>query len=165
MPTRYKYRCSLEENRKMVSPRLLSNLEVRSPDKSDVAELAKLMLDSYHGTIDFGGETIREATKEVKSYFERTDSIQMLSCSFVALSENRIISACLISKWEKRPAPLISYIMTRSSFKGKGLGKALVHKSLQCIKGAGHQGVVAVVTDGNTPSERLMASLGFRRVQ
>lgn len=156
---------SSKRTRRRVSEEFLSTLRVRKPEKSDVAELAELMLDSYRGTIDYDGETISEATREVKSYFERVDSTPMLSCSLVALSGDRILSACLVSKWEKRSNPMISYIMTRSDFKGQGLGKALVHRSLQCIKDAGYEGAVAIVTEGHTPSERLLASLGFRKVQ
>jgi L-amino acid N-acyltransferase YncA len=54
--------------------------------------------------------------------------------------------------------------MTRSSFKGKGLGKTIVHMALQRVRGAGYDGAVAFVTEGNIPSERLLVGLGFRRV-
>lgn len=165
MRIRHEYRCSFGEGPKTFSGELSPNFKVRNPTESDVPELAELMLDSYQGTVDYDGETIQEATSEVKSYFERIDPTAMLPCSLVALSEGHIVSACLVSKWEKRPEPLISYIMTKGNFKGQGLGKALVRRSLHSIRDAGYDGACGFVTEGNTPSERLLVGLGFGRVQ
>ncbi len=163
MKVRHEYSCTFEEQ-KVTSNEFSPTYQVRSPTESDVDELAELMFDSYQGTIDYDGETIQKAKSEVKSYFERPDSRPLISCSLVALLEGRIISACLLSKWEMRPNPLISYIMTRSNFRGKGLGRAIVYMALQRVRTAGCNGAVAVVTEGNIPSERLLVGLGFRRV-
>jgi hypothetical protein len=172
MRTRHEYRVSLGERPRTLSDKLPPGFKVRNPDESDVRELAELMLDSYRETIDYDGETIKEATIEVKSYFERIDSRAMLSCSFVAVSENHIFSACLASRWEKRSEPLISYLMTKGKFKGQGLAKALlrrslqaIRRSLQAIRDSGHDGAIGFVTEGNTPSERLLVGSGFSRIQ
>ena len=165
MRIRHEYRCSLGKNREMGSSGLPSTYEVRNPRESDVPGLAQLMFDSYQGTIDYDGENLQEATAEVKSYFERVDSAPMPSCSFIALSGSKIVSACLVSNWEKRPEPLIAYLMTRRNLKGQGLAKALVLKCLQSVQDAGYAGAIGVVTEGNTPSERLLVGLGFIRAQ
>lgn len=163
MRVRHEYRYVFEDQNRIFEA-LGSTFEARNPTESNVPELADLMLDSYRGTVDYEGETIQEATTEVKSYFERLDSRPMLSCSLVLLSGDRIVSACLISKWEKRPDPLVSYITTRSGFKGRGLGRMVVRMALERIHGAGYGGAVAFVTEGNTPSERLLLGLGFKRI-
>ena len=100
MKIRHEYRTSFGEGPKTSSLELSSNFKVRNPTESDAPELAELMLDAYRGTIDYDGETTQEATSEVESYLRRIDSKAMLSCSFVAVSEGHIVSACLVSKWE-----------------------------------------------------------------
>ena len=163
MRIRHEYKCAFEESVEVFETPP-SAYEARNPTKADAPELADLMLDSYQGTIDYDGESIREAIAEVESYFKRPDSRPLLPCSFVLLSEGRIISACLISNWVKRQKPLISYIMTRSSFKGRGLGGMAVRKALAGIRAAGYVEAYAVVTEGNIPSEKLLIGLGFKRV-
>ena len=136
----------------------------RNPTSQDISELAELMLDAYKGTVDYDGEGMPESVKEVKSYFERADSVAMLEQSFVAVAGNRLAAACLMSKWEKREEPLIAYIMTRASFKGRGLASALTSLMLESLRDSGRPGVTAFVTDGNTPSEKLLSRLGFKRL-
>ena len=165
MRVRHEYRLLFGEVSNTGLAEIPPIFEVRNPRESDVSELAQLMFDSYQGTIDYDGEGVQESTVEVKSYFERVDSAPMPFCSFIAQSGNQIISACLVSKWEKRPQPLISYLMTRKNSKGQGLAKALVRMALQRIKNAGYDGAIGVVTEGNTPSEKLLTGLGFRRIQ
>lgn len=56
----------------------------------------------------------------------------------------------------------IDPVATASDRKGQGLGGAAVRASLARL--ADGPAVGAVITDGNTPSERLFARLGFERV-
>ncbi len=122
------------------------------------------MYEAYLGTIDYEGETIVEALKEVESYFARADSVAMLSQSTIAVMGDEIISACLLSKWETREEPLITYLMTNTKYKNKGLATALTRSTLKKIHDGGFAGVRAVVTEGNAPSERVMKALGFSKV-
>ena len=48
---------------------------------------------------------------------------------------------------------------------GKGRARALVHMSLLGVRDAGYDRMVAFVTEGNKPSEKLLVNLGFRMVQ
>jgi L-amino acid N-acyltransferase YncA len=48
---------------------------------------------------------------------------------------------------------------------GKGRARALVHMSLPSVRDAGYDRIVAFVTEGNKPSEKLLVNLGFRMVQ
>ena len=164
MRVRHKYQCSFEGGPGTNVDEFPPTFEVRNPRESDGPELASLMFDSYQGTIDYNGETLQEGVAEVKSYFERPDWKPLLHCSFVLVSDDHIISACLVSTGEKTPGPLISYVMTRSNFKGQGLAKAIVQRALQTIRSAGYGGAAATVTEGNTPLEKLLVGLGFSRV-
>src|SRR5262249_16411781 len=103
------------------SPSFAGSLELREPFFGDIHLLSELMLDSYRGNIDYDGETIKEAISEVESYFTRKDSLPITSASTLALRDGRIASACLVSKWEKRKEPLVSYMMTTAELKGRGL--------------------------------------------
>lgn len=165
MRVRHEYYCALSEPVRTGAVELDEYPKVRHLMESDVQELAELMLDSYRGTIDYDDETIREALSEIKSYFDRKDSIPLLSCSYVAVTGDQLLSACLISKWEKRADPLISYVMTGTAFKGKGLASMLLGTALEAIRTAGNIGVRGFVTEGNTPSERMFASFGLKRVK
>ena len=58
----------------------------------------------------------------------------------------------------------IDPVATSSPFKGQGLARAAVCASLRRLREAGVPEVGAVITDGNTPSERLFAGQGFVRI-
>jgi RimJ/RimL family protein N-acetyltransferase len=123
------------------------------------------MFDSYQGTIDYDGETLQQARQEAESYFIRKDSRPLPDLSLLAFSGLRLASACLISKWDKRDEPLVSYLMTASAFKGQGLAGGLLSWSLSLAAASGYAGLRAVVTEGNVPSERVMAARGFTRAE
>jgi GNAT superfamily N-acetyltransferase len=54
----------------------------------------------------------------------------------------------------------LAYVITHPEWKGHGLGTAVVAASLRALDAP----VLAGVTDGNTPSERLLTTLGFTPV-
>jgi L-amino acid N-acyltransferase YncA len=58
----------------------------------------------------------------------------------------------------------IDPVATVSWRKREGLGRAAVAASLRSLHEVGVAEVGAVITDGNTASERLFTSLGARRV-
>ncbi len=55
-------------------------------------------------------------------------------------------------------------VVTAGSRKGQGRGRAVVLASLRSLAEDGVTEVGAVITDGNTPSERLFTRFGFTRV-
>ena len=56
----------------------------------------------------------------------------------------------------------IQNVAVLPDFRGRGLGHALVQKSLHGFRTAGLQSVTLEVTAGNTPAVRLYEKLGFR---
>jgi RimJ/RimL family protein N-acetyltransferase len=146
--------------------RLGTRHEARPPDDGtrhatpdDHEPLAQLMLDAYDGTIDYDGETIVEARDEVRRYL---DGAPLLDCSWVRIEDGEPVSAVLVG-WSTRDCPIVSYVMTTPAWKGQGLAADLLARALASLSGLGHQDVVAWVTEGNTPSERLLARAGFGR--
>ena len=132
----------------------------RNPTPDDLPGLAELMLSAYEGTIDYGGETLDEATDEVRSYFEGKSGEPLLDCSFVALDLDAPVSASLVSLWEG--GPLLAYTYTGKLWKGQGLATGLVQLSINALHARDHQSLALWVTDGNTPAEHVYAVLGFQ---
>lgn len=82
----------------------------------------------------------------------------MPTASFVAVDNGQPVSASLVTKGAGGTA-WISYVITDPRWNGRGLGTAVV-VSLAALPDTAMQ---AGVTDGNTPSERLLTGLGFVR--
>ena len=134
---------------------------VRHPEEDDAASLAALMLDAYLDTIDYEGESLEDARAEVAGYFGGSP---LLECSWLAIADGRPVSASLVSFWTERGCPIVSYVMTASSSKGRGLASAVLAFSLATLAEEGHREVRAGITDGNAPSEVIFRRAGFRRV-
>ena len=137
----------------------------RNPSIADQQILAEVMLDSYRDTIDYDGETINEALHEVESYFSgQLENSAWLNSSWLGFKEANLACASLVGFWKDRNAPIISYVMTNSRWKGKHLATMGVLRSLQSLVENGHSKVYAVITEGNIPSERVFTRLGFERL-
>ena len=59
---------------------------------------------------------------------------------------------------------MIAYIMTKSSEKRRGLARYLLTSVLSRMRNAGHSEVRAVITEGNTASERLFRDAGSKKI-
>jgi len=141
-------------------PRVADDPAVHHPTSDDVESLAELMLDAYLDTIDYEGETIVEAREEVERYFAGRP---LLECSWVRVDGDAVVAALLVSHWVDRGRPIVSYVMTASDRKGKGLAADLLARTLAAVAAAGFAELWAVITEGNLPSEALFAGAGFRR--
>ena len=136
-------------------------VEFSKPTVSDISGLAQLMLSAYQGTIDYDNETQEDAQAELRSYFHHHP---MLDHSAILSSSNGYIAACLVSFLDNENVPLIAYIMTSHTSKRTGLARCLLEAVLILLQAAGHSRVLATITEGNVPSERLFISFGFERV-
>ena len=162
MTRRNEYRLDLSlfefEDSQAVHP----DVQLRAAQASDLSILADLMIDAYRGTIDYDDETIEDAINEVQAYLDGLrGGVPMLDVSRVAFRQGVLVSACLAAKWDQRRQPIIAYLMTRTNAKRRGLAKYLLTSVLREIQAAGHAEVRAVITEGNTASERLFINLGF----
>jgi len=142
----------------------MASRELRNPTQKDAAALAELMLDSYRDTIDYEGETLDQATDEIKRYFEGAYGPPLPDCSWLCLCEGILGAACLVSWWEKRKSPLIVFVMTRAEWKRSGLGGLVLREALRSLVGKEYSEVRAVITEGNAPSEGLFNRFGFVRM-
>lgn len=144
---------------KGADPWLDFEVSLRTPSRTDIEELAELMLEAYLGTIDYEGETVEEARQEVTSYF---DGSPLLDSSYVATVDEGMAGAILLSEW--RDEPLVGYVMTRPEYKNQGLGSLLLRASLATLRQAGEERVHAFITEGNIASEALFRGVGAELV-
>ena len=129
---------------------------VRSITSGDSRGLARLMLEAYIGTIDYDGEDLDDAVREVRSYFE--SGHPLLDRSYLVESESAIVSAVLVSLSEG--IPFIGYVMTAPDHKNLGLGRLVTTASLVALAQDGYEKIVFYITEGNLPSEALFTAVG-----
>lgn len=161
----HEYRLQLASLRPINNQPSLSNATMRIPVNSDTQALADLMFDSYRGTIDYHGETLDDAIDEVQAYFAgQRGGAPQPHCSWLCFDQETLVAACLVVFWDEQKLPLIAYVMTRAEWKSKGLGSAVLQQALYSLTEHGHREVRAVITEGNTPSERIFRRAGFERI-
>jgi RimJ/RimL family protein N-acetyltransferase len=139
---------------------------LRAPLPPDTIVLAELMLEAFRDTIDYEGETMVEAIAEVDGWLGGVRGGPALTeVSRLAFAGPRLVSGCLVKDWQARQAPLIAYVMTHPEWKRRGAGSLVLGAVLEALRAEGHREVRAVITEGNTASERLLGRAGFKRMQ
>lgn len=137
---------------------LPAGVTVRPLADEDDAALGRLMELAYAGTID---EDLGDNSDGVVEIADWRTGGPIVAASFVVVDgDGRPVSASLATRGPDGRV-WIGYVFTDPAWKGRGLGAAAVAGSVVALSG---QHVSAGVTDGNTPSERLLSSLGFVRI-
>jgi RimJ/RimL family protein N-acetyltransferase len=164
MSERHEYSLELSATAVNIPPAVPAAIELRPPGPADARPLAELMIEAYRGTIDYDDETVEDALGEIDAYLAgRRGGRPLLDASRLAFAGRQLVGACLVAFWDERQQPLIAYVMTDGTWKGQGVGRALLAAGLDGVREAGYRQVWAVITAGNEPSERLFAAFGFRQ--
>ena len=124
-------------------------------------DLAILLYASFRGTIDDEGEPFSAAVREIDKAMAGDYGCLIPECSFVIESGEFISSACLISWYEPVDGPFVVFTMTRPEFKGQGMARFLLQRSINALIERGETQLTLIVTEGNQPAQHLYASLGF----
>lgn len=165
MRRRYEYRLTLTSALVGPPPAADGHGNARHPTPDDREALAALLLDAYRGTIDAdGSEGLDEARHEVDSYRGGEEMPPLLDSSWVYDAGGELAAACLVALWPRRGCPLVAYMITRAARKRRGLARRLVQLRLTDLLRAGYPETRAVITEGNEPSKRLYARLGFEHL-
>ena len=138
-----------------------AGIVVRGCRFDDDPALGRLIELAYAGTIDEDlGDNSDGAVEMAMWRDEPADP----ESSFVAAdADGTLVAASLTSSGSD--TVYISYVFTHPEWKGRGAATACVAASLRALSARNEsRRVVAGITDGNTPSERLFARLGFDRV-
>lgn len=132
---------------------------VRAPQPADAALVAELMLAAYRGTIDDEGETPEETLEVVQQLMAGEYGVMLWNISEVTERAGHLVAATMCTVWEGRP--FVAFMVTAPGFKGQGLARAGLTRAINRLAAAGDPVLRLVVTQGNTPAERLYRSLGF----
>jgi GNAT superfamily N-acetyltransferase len=144
----------------LTSAPAIRNLAGARPVRPDDAPaLAALMLDSYRGTVDDGGEGPDEALAEVGKLLSGGYGMFNFNCSELVERDGRVIAATLVTEYESEP--LIAFSMTHPDWQRRGLARAGLVRAMRALKDECRIHVNLAVTDTNTPARRLYESLGF----
>jgi len=140
-----------------------AGLTLRLVEPGDDPALGGLMERAYAETIDDDLGDNDDGAVEIADW-RATGAAP--AASVVATSpDGAVASACLVSR-DCDGTLWISYVITDPSAKGKGVARAVVTDALRRLHASDPgERVLAGVTDGNTPSERLLVRLGFQRLR
>lgn len=135
---------------------------MRKISLSDSKVLGEVMYEAYKGTIDYSGETIEEAGKEVEETLNGKYG-KIIEDACLLIEENGQVASALIFNWfEEKQLPLLTFSMTRASCKGKGNAKKLLKAGLTVLNKAGYSECCLFVTEGNEPAISIYKALGFQ---
>lgn len=138
--------------------------ECRPVTQEDIADCALLMLEAYKGTIDYEGETLEDARREIKAIFNGAYGKILQSCSFLQKEKNQVRSACFVTFYEKLQLPLVAVMMTHPRYKNQGLGTQVLKTSMNALLDEGYTELCLVVTEGNLPAYTLYTTVGFSKM-
>jgi hypothetical protein len=140
---------------------LPNGLRLRTVTDGDDGALADLMERAYAGTVDeqLGGNS--DGAVEVDDW-RAAAALSEISVAVVDADGTVLTASMCSGTWDREV--WISYVITEPAWKGQGLATAAVAESVRRIRELSDVGVFAGVTDGNVPSERLLATVGFERV-
>ncbi|GGJ27997.1 GNAT family N-acetyltransferase [Deinococcus roseus] len=129
----------------------------------DTRALADLMFAAYQGTTDFQpGSTLRDALEQIEKTIAGEYGEFLPQASYVLTEEDVPISATLVTFWKPFRSPLLAFSMTHPEHKGQGLAAMLLKASMHDLYHDGYNQLSLLVTDGNTPAQRLYQRLGFK---
>ena len=114
-----------------------------------------MILDAYRDTIDDEGEDHEAALSAVDDWLARLERPH----SIVLEEDGQILAVSFVV--DVAGLKYIDPVATVSRRKREGLGRTAVGFSLRSLHVHGVHEAGAVITDGNTASERLFADLGF----
>jgi GNAT superfamily N-acetyltransferase len=127
------------------------------PTEHDRDSLAALLLGAYRDTVDDEGEDLADAYVAIDEYWSRI----VRNHSFVVREHAAIVAFSFVLVVNE--LHYIDPIAVAPARRRSGLGRDTVLLSLASLARAGVSEVGATITDGNLPSERLFARLGFAR--
>ena len=140
----------------------------RAVDTSDTDSVGTLLWEAYRGTIDYRDETLDEMKTEAREFFAAKYGPPLPDACVVREIDGRPIAAALLCDWNEPDAvvsgPIVAYAIVHPEFRGQGHGIAVVNAALGRLASAKWGRVYAVITEGNVPSEKLFARLGFARL-
>ena len=132
--------------------------------ENDFSEIAELCVDAFKNHPD---TTFWEDVTSVPSYLEflknSMTTYMLKECSFVVKDKNgQIIGICLIENGDREGEFIIQNIVVNKTLQSRGIGSALLSKSLNNIRKKGYRKAILTVTEG-IPAQKLYERFGFKK--
>lgn len=131
------------------------------PSSSDFELLAGLMQAAY----GLDGEALPQLRLRMRHYFLTIESHPLLDSSWLCFIDGTAVSACLVARPRGSKTPQIVDLMTTCPWQGKGLGLALLQKSLHALVEKGYPAVQMVCPVQNKPLIQSLKQLGFTTIK
>jgi ribosomal protein S18 acetylase RimI-like enzyme len=135
---------------------------VRKISEDDAESLGHLMLEAFRGTIDYEGETLADSIAEVNDTLSGKYGPFLDRCSFVIEKDGAVVSAVVVTFFEKMTLPLLAFAMTHPDFKNQGMSSHLIMESINALLDEGYDEAYLVVTEGNSPAIHIAQKIGFK---
>jgi acetylglutamate kinase len=132
------------------------------PVPQDPKSLGAVYYRAYEGTIDFDWKEEEDAIRELAELFEDAYGKFQVNASLVALDNERIIGAVLVTvsdMWQDMP--LVAEVFIDPDYRGAGVGKHLLQASLNQLLKEGYHKACLYVTLGNDSAITLYRRVGF----
>lgn len=133
--------------------------DVRHPDVGDAETFGALLLDAYHGTIDYEGEDLAESIEAAKSFMSGEDFTPLWDASFALMDDGRMKAISFVA--DSDDMPLLVVTATEKAAKRTGLASQLIELSLDALHRMGKPTLLLWVTCSNTPAIKAYEKLGF----
>jgi GNAT superfamily N-acetyltransferase len=129
--------------------------------REDADALGRLMLQAYRGTVDYEGETLKEAILEMEETLDGKYGPLLQKCSFVMEKHRRLLSGSIVTLWRDFNSPLLVFSMTDPSCRKQGMAGFLIRKSIDSLMVRGYRELHLFATETNVPARRLYEKIGF----
>jgi ribosomal protein S18 acetylase RimI-like enzyme len=137
--------------------------------KKDYDQLVELYDEVFEKELSDMGQSASQVLKEIKSMrpllkivgvFSKKYRHIMDGYVYTTKKENKIIAATTVSTWNMKDWE-IAMVATNPEYRRRGLGKALVHKSIEHAKKYKGGMCYLEVLEDNKPAYNLYSKLGF----
>ncbi len=131
------------------------------PTNGDFELLAGLMQAAY----GLNGEALPQLRLRMRHYFLTLESHPLLDSSWMCFVDGKPVSACLIAQPREFKTPQVVDLMTARPWQGKGLGMALIKKSLHALVEKGYSTVRMVCSVQDKPLIQRLQQIGFTVIE
>lgn len=133
--------------------------DIRHPVLADAETFGALLLDAYHGTVDYEGEDLAASIEAAKSFMGAEDFTPLWDACFALMEGERMKAISFVADFEDMP--LLVVTATEKAAKRTGLASQLIELSLDALHKLGRPTLRLWVTCANTPAVAAYEKLGF----
>jgi hypothetical protein len=135
---------------------------VRRVEERDSLKLGELLYEADRGTVDDEGLPVSNSIEEVRLTLSGRYGRFLPECSYLGLEGDRIVSAVLMTFYEKDQMPLVAYTMTHPIYKNRGWCKTLLRLGCGKLHELGYKKCFLSVNPKNLAAVAAYKGAGFQ---